>query len=161
MNATDLQALRRLLFYNVPEAAAMISGTSERAWKHWEAGARPVPDDVATALRDLADWREAVIDAALAAIDDGERAAEAGGANADQIGAARLRFVYYTRAVDWSGEPSQWRPHQSACAALVALDDRVALVPFDGPEYARWLANRKDTETMRGRWAAETTWRAV
>lgn len=156
MNATDLQALRRLLFFNVPEAAAMISGTSERAWKHWEAGARPVPDDVALALRALADWREDAIDTALSAIEEGERAAEADGANDDQSETARLRFVYYTRAVDWLGEPSHWRPHQSACAALVAIDDRVALVPFDSVEYARWLANRADNETMRGRWAAET-----
>ena len=46
MQGAELEALRRLLFFSPPEAAALISGTSEQAWRRWESGARAVPDDV-------------------------------------------------------------------------------------------------------------------
>lgn len=146
MKSTDLEALRRLLFLSPPEAAAFISGTSEQAWRRWESGARSVPDDVASAILALAEWRQQAIDAAVKQI-----------ATAPE--AAGVALVWYDTLDDWATlagrEPSQWRPQQSVCASLVAeFPGRISLVRFDGPAYAAWLAGRTDSETMRSLWAA-------
>jgi len=146
VSPTELQALRRLLFFTQAEAAAMIAGASERAWKHWEAGARPVPADVAARIRELAAWRESAIRAILEGID--ANIARMGGAPAS------IPLVYYERAVDWQGEPAMWKPHQSACAALVAINERVRLVRFDSVTYANWLGRKADTGSSRATWAA-------
>lgn len=148
MNNIELEALRRLLFFSAPEAAAMISGTSERAWKHWEAGARPVPQDVAARVRELVHWRRNAYNAALATIlEQRERLGDS-----DTL--ERARLVWYGRMQDWTGEPVLWRPHQSVCAALADFD-YIELVPFDSANYAAWLGSRKDSESMRGAWAAK------
>lgn len=154
MNNTELQALRRLLFFTQPEAAAMISGTSERAWKHWEAGARPVPLDVEARILELAEYRDEFINRVLTNIEETEKRAAAAGATDAAIDVARFGMVYYPDLQHWQDEPAQWRPHQSACAALYCMDERIRLVPFDGPAYAMWLAGRVDSQAMRGVWAA-------
>lgn len=146
MNGTELQALRRLLFFQVPEAAAMISGTSERAWKHWEAGARPVPEDVAARVRELLAWRLVAIEDTIDLI---ETQIHARGAPES------ARLVWYGRMQDWPGEPVMWRPHQSVCAAVAEEVERVVLVPFDGPGFAAWLGDRADSQAMRAAWAGE------
>jgi hypothetical protein len=51
-------------------------------------------------------------------------------------------------------EPVQWRPQCSVVAELAARHG-ARLVTFDGPAYAAWLGRRKDSEAMRGAWAAE------
>lgn len=146
MKPFELEALRRLLFFSPPEAAAMVSGTSEQAWRRWEAGTRPVPDDVAVRMRRLADWRLTAIKAALDVIST---------APAD----AAVVPVWYPSLDGWITLPGReaelWRPQQSVIAALMSLEpDRVTPVVFDGPAYAAWLAGREDTETMRSQWAA-------
>lgn len=145
MKSHELEALRRLLFFSVPEAAALIGGVSEQAWRRWESGARAVPEDVAARLHGLADWRQAAIDAAVR-----------------QIGAApeaAVALVWYGSLDDWATlpgrEPALWRPQQSAAAALAGeFPGRVALVGFDGPAYASWLSGCPDNETARAQWAA-------
>lgn len=155
MNATELQALRRLLFYSTIEAASMIGGVSERAWKYWEAGARAVPPDVAGAILEILEWRENLIDLFMERIASADREWAERGAHEDAIDSARLGIVFYERAIDQPDSDRLWRPYQSACAAILAMDDRVTLVPFDGPAYAAWLGTRADSDTMRGAWAAE------
>lgn len=145
MSNVELQALRRLLFFSTIEAASMIGGVSERAWKHWEAGTRTVPADVAEAIRGLADWREGMLERLLRQIDEMEERADGE--------CQRITLVWYDRAVDWHGEPRQWRPHQSLCANAASFDSRVRLVPFDGVAYAAWLRGRDDTPDMRAAWA--------
>jgi hypothetical protein len=146
MNATELQALRRLLFFTQQEAASMISGTSHRAWQHWEDGKRAVPADVADRMRELCDWRERAIDTILEAVDN----------NIERLGepVESIPLVWYANMHDWDGAPILWRPHQSACAALVSLNPLVRLVPFDSAAYAAWLGNRADFSPERAAWAA-------
>lgn len=146
MTGNELEAARRLLFFSPPEAAALISGTSEQAWRRWEAGTRAVPADVAEAMSELLAWRGAAIDASLGKIDT---------LPADTT----LALVWYDTLDDWSTvpgrEPHLWRPQQSVCAALYSMRrDRLQLVRFDAPAFAGWLAGRADSEAMRGQWAA-------
>lgn len=50
-------------------------------------------------------------------------------------------------------EPRLWRPHCAVMAELAAEYDAV-LVAFDGAAYTRWRGLRRDTEALRGQWAA-------
>lgn len=145
MTAIELQALRRLLFFTQQEAASLISGTSHRAWQHWEDGKRAVPADVADRMRELCDWRERAIDTTLDAIDN----------KIERLGEPRsIPLVWYANMQDWDGEPIFWRPHQSACAALLASEPLVRLVPFDSAAYTAWLGDRADSSAQRAVWAA-------
>ena len=146
MKSFELEALRRLLFFSPPEAATMVSDTSEQAWRRWESGSRKVPEDVEQRITDLFEWRQAAIDATV-----------------KQISAAQpeatIALIWYESLDDWatlSGrEPVLWRPQQSVCAAVFAeFPGRLRLVRFDVPAYSAWLSGRKDSETMRGQWAA-------
>lgn len=140
MNNIELQALRRLLFFTQQEAASLISGTSHRAWQHWEDGKRSVPVDVEREICKLAEWRCSAIDAA-------------GKAMAHASAGAVMRMPYYEDMIDWRGEPVLWRPHQSACAELYVSG--VDLVLFDSVNYHQWLTGREDSESLRGAWAAQ------
>lgn len=153
MTSATLQALRRLLFFSRPEAAAMIAasherpaGVSDRAWRMWEDGDRATPSDVAASIDKLAEWRQSAIDAAVKQI-------SAAPAEAD------IALIWYESMDDWATlpgrEPILWRPQQSVCAALVAeFPGRVKLVSFDGPAFAEWLQGNPDNETARSTWAA-------
>jgi hypothetical protein len=147
MTGFELEALRRLLFFSPPEAALMVSNTSEQAWRRWESGARKVPDDVAKRMTSLIEWRQAAIDATV-----------------KQISAApkevSIALVWYDSLDDWATlpgrEPALWRPQQSVCAAVFSeLPGRVSLVRFDAPAYSAWLGGKNDGETARSTWAAE------
>ncbi|PKO49027.1 MAG: hypothetical protein CVU31_02595 [Betaproteobacteria bacterium HGW-Betaproteobacteria-4] len=142
----QLEAARRLLFFSQPEAAAMISGTSEQAWRRWEAGNRAVPSDVEKKIGGLLEWRQAAIDAVVKQISTAHDGAS-------------IALIWYESLDDWATldgrDPALWRPQQSVCAALVAeFFGRLRLVPFDGPGYAEWRGKRRDSETLRGNWAA-------
>jgi hypothetical protein len=150
MNNVELQALRRLLFYSTLEAATLVAasllrpqGVSERAWRHWEDGVRAVPDDVAEKIITSATWRNKAIEAAAAVIRENSRA-----------NMPETKLIWYSRIVDWVGEPIFWRPHQSACAAIFAATGTVDLVLFDSVGYSAWLGDQADSEKMRGAWAA-------
>lgn len=157
MNHTELQALRRLLFFSVSEAALLVAasperpqGVSERAWQWWERGERAVPTDVAMRVRELCGWRRHALTAARDQIEAMMRA----------HGAGELALVWYGSLDDWASlpgrEPVTWRPQCSVLATLSGEYSHARLVLFDAPAYARWLAGRDDSETMRGQWAAET-----
>lgn len=160
MNATELQALRRLFFFSTLEAATLVAaspdrpaGVNERAWKHWEAGAREVPADVAKRMRMLFNWRTVAIGTMNDAVEDAQDAA--GGS------ASALALCWYTALDDWASlpgrEPILWRPQCSVLAEIVGEHSQARLVPFDGPAYRVWLASRADSEKMRGAWAATIT----
>lgn len=156
MTPSTLQALRRLLFFSRPEAAVMIGasiarprGVSDRAWRMFEAGELPVPDDIAARIGEMVRWREAALAAAesqIAAL----RRMPAGAA-------AAIALCWYDSLDDWATlpgrEPIQFRPQQSVLAELAARHG-ARMVKFDAPDYARWLGRRMDTEAMRGAWAA-------
>ena len=68
MTEHELKALRKLLFYSIPEAAVLVSastarpdGVSERAWRKWESGQVPVPEDVSNSIKALVRYREDVV----------------------------------------------------------------------------------------------------
>lgn len=115
MKAHELQALRRLLFLTTSEAARWLAadaerprGVEERTWNRWEAGARPVPDNVAAAALDLVAWRAAQLARLTADM---------------QASAARpYPLPWVDDADDWpTRNRAHWRAHQSACAAVLAL----------------------------------------
>jgi hypothetical protein len=146
MIAIEIAALRRLLFFSTAEAALLVSGTSTRAWEHWEAGKRKVPDDVAARMRELCDYRTTIIDAFTA------RATASESKSID--GSHNVALLYYGRSEDWPADAILWRPAQSALAHLHAeYGDLVRLVAFDAGEYFKWLNRRADSQENRELWA--------
>jgi DNA-binding transcriptional regulator YiaG len=65
MSPAELEALRRILFFSVNEAASLISYTSEQTWYRWETGRRQVPADIAKAIEQLIAWRRNAIQRAI------------------------------------------------------------------------------------------------
>lgn len=57
MNNKELQALRKLFFLSVAEAAEHIGGVSARSWQFWESGKYSIPEDVADRMLNLAQRR--------------------------------------------------------------------------------------------------------
>lgn len=147
MNNSELEALRRLLFFSAPEAASLVGDVAEQTWRRWEAGTRAIPHDVQERLKMLATWRQQSIDTALSVIDHHHQ------------GDQEIVLVWYDTVDDWASlavrEPQTFRPHQSAISEIFNLrQPNVRLVRFDAPAYAAWLKNRKDSESMRSQWAA-------
>lgn len=144
MTPATLQALRRLLFFSIEEAALLVGRASARSWQYWERGERSIPGDVSKTVLALVRWR----DQALAATRKQIAAMPPG---------AKLALVWYNTLDDWATvegrEPEYWRP-QCSVLAEVAAEFNAALIRFDAPAYRAWLGNRKDTEAMRGAWAA-------
>lgn len=148
MTPATLQALRRLLFFSVEEAALLIGDVSPRSWQYWERGERNIPADVMATIERLCAWRAQAIARADASIRDlqshhGPQAASV--------------LVWYQTLDDWATlparEPLLWRPQ---CSVVAELASRYGarLVSFDGPAYRQWLGSRKDSEQLRGAWAA-------
>lgn len=154
MNNIELQALRRLLFFSVPEAALLVAasderidGVQERTWRRWEDGTLLVPENIAARMLSLCAWR----DQALAEMEGAISDAQADHAELDLV------MVWYETLDDWATldgrEPVLWRPQCSVVAEAVAMGAR--LVEFDSVSYTKWLGKRLDSEQMRGAWAAE------
>lgn len=155
MTPATLQALRRLLFFSVEEAALLVAassdrphGVSPRSWQYWERGERPVPADVVETTQRLCAWRAQAIATADAAV---------ASMWASHGAPAEVVLIWYQTLGDWTSlpgrEPLQWRPQCSVVAELAARHG-ARLVTFDGPAYAAWLGRRKDSEAMRSQWAA-------
>jgi len=148
MNSTELQAIRRHLFFSVAEAARLISHTSERAWRNWEHGIAPVPADVAEKMSSLCDWRSEMIDSMDRFLVNAIERNKFNG----------MGILWYASADDYVSLPDrdliQWRPHCSVIAELVANYD-LTLVPFDEENYQGWLTDHgwKDSEKFRSQWA--------
>ncbi|MGM6589807.1 DUF1870 family protein [Vibrio parahaemolyticus] len=54
MTNQELKQLRRLLFIEVSEAAALIGECEPRTWQRWEKGDRAIPNDVSREIQMLA-----------------------------------------------------------------------------------------------------------
>lgn len=126
----------------------MIGGVSPRSWQFWERGERTIPADVIATIRRMLAWRAKALAEALTAM--AEIQARHGQAEA-------IRLVWYPTAADWAtasgSDPLTWRPHCSVAAELAAHHG-AELVAFDAPAYADWRGKRKDSEPLRGAWAA-------
>lgn len=163
MTPATLQALRRLLFFSVGEAAAWVAagperpdGVSERSWQFWERGERTIPADVIATLQRLCVWRRQALEEGESAIFHAERTAEKAGHGAAEFGGVAL--IWYPTVDDWlwpAGRPEiMWRPQCSVVAELAARRG-ARLVEFDQGAYSHWLGRRKDAEMMRAAWAAQ------
>lgn len=127
MNGTTLRALRAGLGYTQQEAAQLIGAVLLRTWQYWESGDRTIPADVEAAVRELVRWK-------LAAI-------AAGTAQIEQMLAAyddppeSLIMPYHTNLDSWmmqlDAQPTHWRPHTMALAALAERYPFIRLVAFD------------------------------
>lgn len=148
MTPATLQALRRLLFFSVEEAALLIGNVSPRSWQYWERGERSIPADVMATVEQLCAWRAQAIAGAERAIRELQ---EHHGQPAETV------LVWYQTRDDWATlparEPQLWRPQCSVVADLAARHG-AKLVTFDGAGYAAWLGRRSDSEPLRGEWAA-------
>ena len=150
MNRFELQALRRILFFNRMEAAKLLAanenhpyGVTDRSWRMWEDGSRTIPADVIERVHYLIGWRGNAIQAALSQIGQAEPSAE-------------VRLVWYETLDDWHSLAGRdtlfFRPTQSVIAALLAADNRFGLVVFDFEAYTDWLGKRDDSEKLRSLW---------
>lgn len=128
MTPTTLQALRRLLFFSVPEAAEHIGGVTERSWRKWEDGDRAVPDDVVKKITAMIAWRTNALTEAEAAIKDARRAMRGHDEGESPV------VTWYVTPQAWARaerkRPEMWRPHCSVVAELCARHGAVA-VPAD------------------------------
>lgn len=148
MTPATLQALRRLLFFSIEEAALLIGDVSPRSWQYWERGERTIPDDVIETVQRLCAWRAQAIAGAEGSIRDLQARH---GQQTESV------LVWYQTLDDWATlparEPLLWRPQCSVVAELAARHG-ARLVVFDGPAYRQWLGCRKDVESLRAAWAA-------
>lgn len=129
MNKTELESLRRLLFFSVSEAAELIGGVTPRSWQYWEQGKREIPCDVSVKIMRLVKWRKSVLDALRA---------EIARANMEQGGMPSAIELRWFETLDgWvqtpspGGEPrlpEYWRPHQSALAQILSEYSGAVLV---------------------------------
>lgn len=118
MTASELQALRKFLMLDIPEAARIIGGVSERTWRYWEAGRSPVPVDVEDKLTGMLSERQRVIE---------QYEAEAMTHCESPVDeeAERLQLPYYPTLEAYQSKHQQagalmWRCYQSAVAELYA-----------------------------------------
>lgn len=61
MTKETLQALRRLLMIEVPEAAEHIGDVSVRSWQYWETGKYTIPADVEQKMIELTKKRNKMV----------------------------------------------------------------------------------------------------
>lgn len=141
MTPATLQALRRLLFYSIEEAAQLLAagpdhpnGVSPRSWQYWERGDRAIPPDIVDTVTSLCDWRARQIAAA---------------------GRGGRALVWYATLDDWMSLSTRrrihWRPHCAVVAELAARHGAPVVV-FDADDYAVWLGRLQDTEERRIAW---------
>lgn len=161
MIPAHLQALRRLLFFSRQEAAILVAasverpeGVSDRAWKMWEEGERPIPADVAARLLGLAAWRSVAIQSAQTQIENSI-------AQLPADAEAEIALLWYEHMDDWISlagrDPVHFRPQQSVVAEVLARITKTKLVAFNSRNYSIWLQGRTDSEQLRSRWAAEVS----
>jgi hypothetical protein len=137
MTPATLQALRRLLFFSAPEAAALIGNVTERSWQFWESGKRPIPLDVMVRMQELVQWRKESI----------EHFRQKGN---DLV---LLWFASLEAWTEFTGEdPVLWRLECSVVAELCANHGATA-IEFDPEKYAAWLGKKKDSQKFRHQWA--------
>lgn len=170
MNGSNLEALRRRLFYSVAEAARLVAadeghpdGIEERSWNRWEAGVGRPLTVVTRRLAELGEQRDMSLEMAREAIKRRVQLLESGwmgpaiAVPGDEGQPTRL--VWYREADDFHLKARvYWRPYCSVVAQLVA-EDLAVLVPFDAPAYNRWRVDqaahsRQSEAFLRQAWAA-------
>ena len=160
MTPTALQALRRLLFFSVPEAALLIGATADQPhgipgqdWQQWENGELPIPESIIARINELNEWRSLALDATADNVRLQMR---------EKSGLPEFIFItWYDTLDDWMSiagrEPAMWRVQQSVSAALMGMFSLIRPVCFDPVAYHTWLGNRGDSEALRAEWASSVS----
>ncbi|PMT73867.1 DUF1870 domain-containing protein [Vibrio parahaemolyticus] len=104
MTNNELKQLRRLLFLEVSEAAALIGECEPRTWQRWEKGDRAIPNDVSRVIQMLALTRLERLQVEFDETDPNYRYFET--------------FEEYT-ASGGAGNELKWRLAQSVATALL------------------------------------------
>ncbi|WP_299011325.1 DUF1870 family protein [uncultured Shewanella sp.] len=120
LNSFELQAVRKLLYLDVSEAAEHIGKVSNRSWQYWEAGRTLVPSDVEIKMYELAQWRSMLIKLTLAEL------------VTTKDKSSKITLKWYHNFDAWEAIfPNKnkvlWRLHQSVCAYLFEENERVEL----------------------------------
>lgn len=126
MNNFQLQAMRKLLMFDVAEAAEVIGGVSNRTWQYWEAGRSLVPDDVKKTICELYELRILLISEI----------------NKVQISQFRWYHTYDSFIADYPQSDSvHWRLHQSVLAQVYADDQSIVFDSIAGRNeiFTKWL----------------------
>ena len=151
MTPVELSAARRFFFLSPAEIAAEI-GRSGEEWESYEAGLRPVPENLIRPL--LSRLRHRRAETAIACMDKMMVH--------DQGNHIRIILLWYQRREDMPGDPTtvEWRLYQSVCAEHIATSDHAfhpLVILFDVADYAAWLRQRGEGDTVSGRmeWARE------
>jgi len=155
MNAPELQALRRLLFFSAAEAARYLAadedrpqGVEERTWNRWEAGKMPVPPNVAATVLQAVAYRDQAIQ---------QITAEVLRTRQDQGAPEYVALLWCAELDDWQHPPVLWRPQQSALAWSVAASPGfIRLVAFDARAFNLWrlAQGMADSPDARAAWAS-------
>lgn len=134
MNNFELQAMRRLLFLEVSEAAELIAKVSNRTWQYWEAGRSPVPGDVEFEIYGISQWRTQLINELIEEYPwDSEETMQ-------------IKW-YHTYEAFLEENPNSnkilWRLHQSVVAFIFAESNNIELsadAPLNRESYLyKWL----------------------
>lgn len=148
-SSADLQALRRLMFYSVEDAARFLAsspdrpeGVEPRSWQAWERGRR-IPQDVQSSLSAAMAYRASVIERYTRWL--------GGLAPMQPVGLA-----WFSTIEDWcvtakgmpDRAPGNWRPFCSALADLRVRHPNVRLVAFDSPSFYAWIAAQTEIDSF-------------
>lgn len=143
MNHIELKTARKLLNLSIEDAAENIGGVSQRSWKYWENGERPIPQDVERNINFLLDRRKEVIKTVQQKMLN------------DKADLKHIAVIYYPTP-DHCESVLDWRFSQSIATTL-AHDYGARMVIFNETEYTLWLINNgmTDTPDKRSQWASE------
>lgn len=146
VNGCELEALRNLLFFSPSEAANLIGGASEQAWRRWEQSKKPVPEDVSIQILALVDWRQREID----------RHIHLFGLDVHKVHCLPWFYSIDDYLACTGNQEIFFRPKQSVAAALLAeFPKRLILIRFNLESYRNWLelASLPDCEQSQLHWA--------
>lgn len=162
MNGAEFKTLREACGLSVPDMSRLAISprtgekVGERTIRYWESGSVPVPDDVAEILTKLDTM---LSHAAQQALEAWRAAVKTHGQGPDMVYLVRYREnedLWRYRA-DMKGLPATCHAAliNRARLALWGVGCATKIVWMEPGEYSKWLAGRKDSESLRVAWAAE------
>lgn len=149
MTGAELKTLREALGLSAAWLARS-SSVKERTISYWEAGAAPVPEDVAQKIVDM----KALADGLFSNFSQMLKTAQPG---------KTVLLRYRTNADLWESQPDfliSDLPTTFHAVILQRVKDfaesigiKTTIIYFNKAEYHNWRGNRKDTASLRAEWA--------
>ncbi|MDI4654571.1 MULTISPECIES: DUF1870 family protein [Pseudoalteromonas] len=133
LNNFELQALRKLLYLDVSEAAEFVGKVANRTWQYWESGRSQVPKDIDYEMYGLLSQRNQLIDETL--LETHEQG---------DVGVLKCYHTFDAFVVDYPHcTKLMWRLHQSVLAHFFAEGGEVGLeadIPVNKESYIyKWF----------------------